>query len=155
MAAPHDVSSLAHRLLESHGLSPEWSFDFDHARTRFGQCDHRRRRITLSRHLCQVSDIEGVEQVILHEIAHALVGARAGHGQRWLQTARQIGYRGGRTHSTDTSHDTAPWLGTCPQGHEILRYRKPSRTVSCSACERTFNPNYVISWSRRDLSLLR
>lgn len=155
MAALHDVTSLAHRLLNDHGLSAEWSFDFDHAKTRFGQCDHRRRRITLSRHLCHASDMDAIEQVMLHEIAHALVGARAGHGQRWLQAARQIGYQGGRTHSTDTSHDHAPWLGTCPSGHEILRFRRPSRAVSCASCERTFNPNYLISWSRRELSPLR
>ena len=152
MVAHHWVLATARELFSTHGLGSSWSFGFDRAKTRFGQCDHRHQRITLSRHLCEVSDEDAVEQVLLHEIAHALVGARAGHGERWQKAAHAIGYRGGRTHTTDTSLDHAPWLGRCPRGHEVLRYRKPSRAVSCAQCEKRFNPDFVIAWSRRDLT---
>ena len=151
MASSTWVEQRAHELFALHRLDSRWSFSFDHAKTRFGQCDHRRLRITLSRYLCNQGSDDDVEQVLLHEIAHALVGARAGHGALWLAQARNLGYRGGRTHSADPASEHANWLGLCPNGHEVLRFRKPSRAMSCAKCEKRFNPDHIITWSKRAL----
>jgi hypothetical protein len=69
-----------------------------------------------------------------------------------LRIARSIGYRGQRTHSSPAATDHAKWLGLCPSGHEIIRFRKPSRPMSCAKCERRFNPTYLIVWTERTYS---
>ncbi len=145
------VHHRAETLLLQHKL-PDWSFAFDQAKTRFGQCDHRRRRITLSRYLSATGSNEEVEQVILHEIAHALAGSREGHGKTWLRIARSLGYRGGRTHSAQVPIEHAKWLGTCPAGHEVIRFRKPARKMSCAKCSRRFSDDYLIVWRQRAYS---
>jgi len=152
MATSFWVETRAAELFALHQLDSAWIFSWDGAKTRFGQCDHRRRRITLSKHLSAMGTEYEVEQVLLHEIAHALVGARAGHGPIWRHKAQSLGYQGGRTHTTDSSIDHAKWLGRCPKGHEVLRFRRPSRPMSCAKCERRFNPQHLISWSERALT---
>ena len=150
---PHTswVKQRAEILLLQHNLS-DWSFDFDHAKTRFGQCDHKRKHITLSRYLSAASSEDEVEQVILHEIAHALAGSKEGHGARWLTIARSIGYRGGRTHSAAVPVEHAKWRGICPAGHEVIRFRKPAKKMSCAKCSRRFSDQYLIVWRERSYS---
>lgn len=150
---PHTswVEQRAATLLRENNLHT-WSFGFDNAKTRFGQCDHRRQRITVSRHLSASNSEEDVEQVILHEIAHALAGSTEGHGRAWLVIARSLGYRGGRTHSAAVPTDTAKWRGRCPAGHEVIRFRKPQRKMSCAKCSARFSEAHVIAWTERSYS---
>ena len=85
-----DVLALARSLMATHGLE-DWELDLDRARRRAGQTDHARRRITLSRHLMRLYDEAEVRETILHEIAHARVGASHGHDAVWRAEARRIG----------------------------------------------------------------
>ena len=146
MAEQSWVEQEAQRLFVSHQLEGQWSFRFDRATTRLGQCDHRSRSISVSRYLTDKATPAEVTQVLLHEIAHALAGPRAAHGPRWKSIARQIGYLGGRTHTLEPAHDRAKWVGECPRGHEIVRFRRPGKPVSCAKCDRRFNTDYLISW---------
>lgn len=146
MAEQSWVEQEAQRLFVSHQLEGHWSFRFDRATTRLGQCDHRSRSISVSRYLTDKATPAEVTQVLLHEIAHALAGPRAAHGPRWRSIARQIGYVGGRTHTLEPAHDRAKWVGECPRGHEIVRFRRPGKPVSCAKCDRRFNTDYLISW---------
>jgi predicted SprT family Zn-dependent metalloprotease len=143
------VEKAAESLLATHGLLSEWRFEWDRAMTRFGQCDHRTKRITLSRHLCEKASDHDVEQVILHEIAHALAGSREGHGAKWRRIAAGIGYTGGRTHQQAPATERAKWLGRCPTGHEIIRFRKPAKPTSCAKCNPRFDRTHLIAWSVR------
>lgn len=144
----HDARARAEALMTQH-LGSEWTFVFDRARTRAGLCNWTAHRISVSRVLAEhMSDAE-FDQVVLHEIAHALAGHAAAHGPRWRQTARRIGYLGGRTHELPAARDLAIWVGTCPAGHEHGRYRRPTRAVSCSHCAPRFSRAHLISWRRR------
>lgn len=145
------VEQRATSLLRDNNL-PGWTFGFDNAKTRFGQCDHKLRRITVSRHLSRTNSEDDVEQVILHEIAHALAGPKEGHSRAWLAIARSLGYRGGRTHSAAVPTDTAKWRGRCPAGHEVIRFRKPQRKMSCAKCSQRFSEDHVITWTERSYS---
>lgn len=140
-----EVIDLAHRLFQQHGLV-NYSFGFDRAVRRAGQCDFRSRRITLSRHLVQNLDIDQVEQVLLHEIAHALVGQAAGHGPEWKQSARAIGYRFEKVDWAAMAQNTNRYVGSCPAGHEHVRMRKPSGPRSCRKCAGSFSFDHLISW---------
>jgi len=149
VTAPDVVRWRAEELIAAHLGHGTWTFAFDHAKTRAGQCDFGRHRITVSRHItARVSDAD-VEQVLLHEVAHALAGPRAGHGPTWRRTAAGIGYTGSRLYAGPVASELAPWVGTCPAGHEHFRYRTPTRPLACATCSRRFDPRNLITWERR------
>jgi predicted SprT family Zn-dependent metalloprotease len=144
------VRSRALALIGQHLGAGTWSFGFDNAKTRAGQCDFARRRITVSRHLAARFSDADVDQVLLHEVAHALVGARAGHGPKWRRRAAALGYTGSRLHDGPIASELAPWVGTCPAGHEHFRYRTPTRPAACAKCSRRYDPAHTITWRRRE-----
>ena len=59
--------------------APKYYFQFDNAKRRAGCCDYRRKRISLSGYFTEHNNKTEVMNTILHEVAHALAGARAGH----------------------------------------------------------------------------
>lgn len=139
------VRAMAQDLLQAHGLI-RYSFGFDRAVRRAGQCDYQNRRITLSRHFVNSTGIEQVQQVLLHEIAHALAGQEAGHGKAWKQVATDIGYRHEKLDGTEVAKSTAKYVGVCPGAHEHYRMRKPTRVLSCKLCAPTFSRRHLITW---------
>jgi len=126
-----------------------WSFGFDHAKRRAGLCNYTDKRITVSRYLAAKFDDDEVHQILLHEVAHAVAGSAAAHGPVWKRTARELGYVGGRTHDGEIAHELAPWLGTCPSGHEHAKFRRPTRDTSCAKCSRSFSREHLITWRKR------
>ncbi|MEY3972050.1 MAG: hypothetical protein RLY84_443 [Actinomycetota bacterium] len=137
--------ALAHELFIQHRLI-NYSFGFDRAINRAGQCDFRARRITVSRHLVENCTLHEVEQIILHEIAHALVGKDAGHGRIWRAKAREIGYKFQPTSWHLMANSSARWVGHCPAGHQHFRMRKPNSLLSCRHCANGWSDEHVIEW---------
>ena len=149
MTDADEVARLAAELFATHLAGGGWRFGLDNARRRAGACDYARRRITVSRHLVASAPLEEVRQVLLHEIAHALAGSGAAHGPHWKAVGRRIGYTGRRLHHRAIAEDQAPWVGSCPAGHEHYRFRRPSAPLSCGVCARRFSPAALITWRRR------
>ena len=89
-------------------LDASWSFGFDNAKRRAGLCDYTRKRISVSRYLAARYDDDTNHQTLLHEVAHAIAGASAGHGTKWKAVARDLGYVGGDRKSTrlNSSHQS-------------------------------------------------
>jgi hypothetical protein len=146
-----DVRRWADALLALH-LDSRWSFDFDNAKRRAGQCDYAKRRITVSRYLAARYDDDEIHQVLLHEVAHALAGHAAGHGPRWVATARRLGYEGQRLHDGESANELARWVGSCPAGHVHHRYRKPTAPLSCRLCGSGFSEARLITWRPREVT---
>ncbi len=140
------VSQLAQELFQRHGLV-NYSFGFDRAIRRAGLCNYSQKRITISRHLVEAGDLQVVEQVLLHEIAHALCGQAAGHGKIWRAKATELGYLHQRIDGTPLAKQVAKYRGVCPGGHEHYRSRKPARMLSCKLCAPSFSRRYLITWS--------
>lgn len=130
-----DVEKLAAKLFMSHGLKG-WSFKFDSAVKRFGLCNHSRKVISLSRHLVQLNAEPAVTNTLLHEIAHALVGAGHGHGKVWVNKAKSIGCYGQRCYSrSEVKTPELQYMLTCPQcGIVTTRARRPSASLACARC---------------------
>ena len=126
-----------------------WSFGFDNAKTRAGLCNYTDKRISVSKYLAARYEDDEIHQVLLHEVAHAIAGTRAGHGPKWKAVAKELGYEGKRLHDGEIANEFAPWVGTCPAGHLHYRYREPARTLSCGQCSKRFNPANAIRWERR------
>jgi len=130
-------------------LDPSWSFGFDSAKTRAGLCNYTKKRITVSRYLALRYADDEIHQVLLHEVAHALAGTRAGHGPSWKKVAAELGYEGKRLHDGAIANELAPWVGACPAGHIHYRYRKPTRALSCGKCAKRFDSANTIAWKQR------
>jgi predicted SprT family Zn-dependent metalloprotease len=148
MAELERVRRWADALIALH-LDPSWSFGFDHAKTRAGLCNYTAKRITVSRHLAARYEDDEIHQVLLHEVAHAIAGTRAGHGPRWKAVATDLGYEGTRLHGGAIAEELAPWVGTCPAGHLHYRYRRPTRPLACGRCSRRFDARNAIEWVKR------
>ena len=124
----NDARSLANRLLNEHGLSAKgWRFDFDNAR-RLGLCTYSTKTISISRHMAAAASIEDVEQTLLHEVAHALVGSGAGHGPLWKAKAASIGYLGKRTSKN-------PHVEAQKQGRAIDAPLEVGATIFTGSCD--------------------
>lgn len=149
-----DVTRLAEELLAAFLPGLGWTFGFDRAVRRAGVCRYDERRITISRHLAERAEEDEVRQVLLHEVAHALAGHRAGHGPRWRARAAAIGYTGSRLHDRPVAEDRANWIGTCPAGHEHRRFRRPARELACATCSPRFDAANVITWRRAEVQVL-
>ncbi|GAA4266328.1 SprT-like domain-containing protein [Frondihabitans peucedani] len=143
------VRQWADALIGLHLDPAVWSFAFDNAKTRAGLCDYTKHRITVSRHLAGRYDDDEIHQVLLHEIAHAIAGSKAGHGQRWRAVAGDLGYEGGRLHDGAIASELAPWVGRCPAGHEHYRYRTPAKPLACGRCARRYDAANLIAWTKR------
>ena len=144
-----EVAGLGRRLMDQHGLE-SWELAFDHARRRAGACHYTAQKITVSRHLMVLYDESSVADTLLHEIAHALAGPRAGHGPRWKATALRIGGSGTRLAGREEPRVPSPWVGVCSGGHEIDRFRLPRHEASCLRCSPTFDRRFLITWVRRE-----
>ena len=59
------------RLLDHFKLAGRWTFLFDRAIRRFGNCNYTKRQISLSAKLTLLNDEPVVRETLLHEIAHA------------------------------------------------------------------------------------
>jgi predicted SprT family Zn-dependent metalloprotease len=94
-----------------------------------------------------------VEQIILHEIAHGLVGVHEGHGRTWVKTARSLGYVGGRTIEIPEARISARWQGVCVRGHEVFRHRKPKYRAYCGTCANQ-GRRRELTWTDRGLGLI-
>lgn len=150
-------------LMNRHGLT-DWTLTLDRAKTRAGACRYRSRQISLSAHLTRLHSEAEVRDTILHEIAHALVGAKHGHDEVWRATAQRIGSSGARCSSPDAPSVPGAWQGRCPNGHTVSRHRAPTRVGICTQCdgpeherifrwthrgrEVTMHPNYLAELSR-------
>lgn len=92
------TEALAERLFMEHEMDG-WSLVWDNARTRGGLCRHSRKQISMSRYLVPQWTEEQVRDTLIHEISHALVGPRQGHGPVWARKMRELGARPDRCHT--------------------------------------------------------
>ena len=143
----HDVETLAARLIAEHraagNLRGSWSFGFDLATSRAGVCRYAERRIDLSVSYCLAATRAEIEDTVLHEIAHAIVGPRHNHDSVWKAKAREIGCAGERCHRVQ--HSTPKWIGECGCGQQWFRQtlqRRIMRNRVCAKCKG------AITWRR-------
>lgn len=141
-----DAFALAEDLLEHHGLR-DWSIRYDSAKRRAGVCRFADQIIGLSAPLTALHCEAEVRDTVLHEIAHALAGAKHGHDATWRAVAVRIGCTGERCVPSDAPTVEPAWLGTCPAGHTAGRHRRPERVMTCARCSRSFDITHLLSWT--------
>jgi predicted SprT family Zn-dependent metalloprotease len=142
---------MARDLMNQHGLT-DWHFSWDGARARFGCCNYTQKRITLSVHLVDLNTEERCRLTVLHEIAHALAGHKAGHGYEWRRICRAIGGNAQRCFTAaNTEAPKGSLKATCARcGHEHTRFRMPRGRTWCARCgiRPAHHPELVLRWYR-------
>lgn len=132
-----DLEAFAVDRMRAFGLLDRgWTFRFDRAKRRFGICRFARKEISLSRHLVELNDEAECRDTVLHEIAHAMAGPRAGHGPAWKRACLVVGARPERCfRSEDVAQPAARFRAVCPNcGMSRGFYRRPARRRACTAC---------------------
>lgn len=130
-----DASVMARRLMAEHGLGG-WTFRFNRAKRCLGLCVYGPKRIELSWHFVRRNDEAAVRDTVLHEIAHALAGPKAGHGPKWKAMCRRVGAKPERC-DREAAMPPGRWRATCPGcGQTFTRHRRPmsGRSYSCRRC---------------------
>jgi predicted SprT family Zn-dependent metalloprotease len=146
------AESMCRGLMTVH-LGPAWSFAWDRALRRFGQCRYDDRQITLSRHLVELNSEWAVRDTVLHEIAHALASRDAGHGAEWQRIATGLGARPRRVVDGTSVRLPAPaFVGECPGcGWRTRAHRR--RKLACRRCcdrynRGRFSSRFELAWMR-------
>jgi SprT-like family len=125
------------RLLMEHHRLVGWRFQWSRARTTFGLCMHGRKVITLSWRLAARNSLALCLDVALHEIAHALVGKRYGHGPVWRLVAQRIGAQGttcwnAGKWASEAVKVPGNWIAECPGcGRVYRKHRRPRKRYGC------------------------
>lgn len=143
-----ELEQYANALLREHNLH-DWTFGYDRATRRAGQCDYTRRRITVSRRLMQLYSPHEARDVVIHEVAHALAGKEAGHGPVWREVALRLGGTARARISPQAPRLPARWKGVCQCGITFERMRRPAPNIVCRACVNA-GAQGRISWSRTE-----
>ena len=91
------AEQLAKDLIQKYNL--DFNFKWIRSNNYCGRCSDKRKEIMLSKSITELNTEELVKDTILHEIAHALVGARHGHNFVWKMKATEIGCSPSRTAS--------------------------------------------------------
>lgn len=143
------AKELVARYQASGALPVGWSFGFDLAPARAGVCRYRERRVDLSVSYCQAATRSEIEDTILHEIAHAIVGPKHNHDAVWKAKAREIGCQGERCHRVQ--HSVPRWVGECGCGQQWFRQRLQRRMIRNRVCGKCLGE---IVWRRNTSAML-
>lgn len=128
-----EAKTLALDIMAQHGLAG-WSFSWDRAVKRYGQCRYSTQTLSFSAPLTAQREPADFRNTVLHEVAHALTPG-AGHGPRWRRQFLALGGDGRRT--SEGPSVEAPWTGV-HDGCSITfpRHRRPSAASYCPRCYR-------------------
>jgi predicted SprT family Zn-dependent metalloprotease len=130
------AETLARQLIAQHGLI-EWHFGWNRRKRALGLCRYRDRRIELSHHFVRANAEDHVRETILHEIAHALAGQRAGHGPAWKAVCVRVGCIPRACDGGGAVMPRGRWQARCNAcGKEYHRHRRPPRNARywCRKC---------------------
>jgi len=142
-----------------------WKFQFDRARRRLGICwwEHAGRRvrvISLSRFYAGWMGWSEMEDVVRHEVAHAIdfeTRGKSDHGPVWQAIACKVGADPTRLYEGPFVPDRgSKYVGICPSCEiEHPFYRRVIRIHACSVCCRAHNrgrfaPRYTLRILERE-----
>lgn len=71
-----------------------WKYEFGRGFKLAGLCVHHKRTLRISKYYLLDNDEYHVQDLILHEVAHALVGCAHGHDGVWRAKCKEIGCAG-------------------------------------------------------------
>lgn len=141
-----NVEMYANALITKFGLTG-WSFKFNYSQLTAGACFYSNKIIKLSAFMCITNTMETIEEILLHEIAHAIVGKEANHGKVWRDKYIAIGGNGKRLFY---GYAFAKFISTCSKcGLEYGFVKMPVKEKACSKCDVKLENINKNNWSVR------
>jgi predicted SprT family Zn-dependent metalloprotease len=138
-----EAVELARSLMSQHGLG-DWKLRVTKARWIYGSAIQEWKQLELSGPMIVVNDVDAITDVVLHEVAHGLVGQKAFHGPLWKAKALEIGARPLASYiGSGVVVIPYRWKGIAPCGHEFLAMQRTRR--SCGECA-----GDLIEWTRHE-----
>lgn len=159
----NEAENMARTLMDEHGLGRDWSFGFNKRKKAAGICIYTNwklvgrgavetGRIELSESWTSVHSRAEVTNTILHEIAHAKAGSKAGHGPQWQEMASQLGARPQAcfTGSDEEKEKVYPWKSECPEcGRTNYKAQAARRVSACGGCSNgKFQVRNILTWHK-------
>lgn len=127
-----------------------WRFNFDEAKKRLGCCNHNKKLITFSLPYVMINEVEHMEDTVLHEIAHALVGPFHQHDWMWRCKANMIGAIP-RACSSDPriKEPPGPYMMKCNcRTHYFHRHTVLKNRYTCIHCRKSCQPYVNMEYSK-------
>lgn len=124
----------ARDLLDDHGFK-HWRIEFSETKEMVAYCDYKNQRLVFSR--CYVGNpTTRWENVITHEVAHAIVGPGYGHGITWQRTHRFLGGDGERCQKgTTLAPEHFKWRVECSVDGSLLgRVHRRGKALARGVC---------------------
>lgn len=125
------VEQIASDKIAEH-LSSAWSFKFNSTKRAVGQCCYATCTIFVSRIYLEQLTEESLNDIIIHEIAHALAGHAAGHGAEWKAVCKQLGLENPASTITVIKAARGPWSAMCNKCNKpviIGRWRRSNLSM--------------------------
>lgn len=147
-----EFQTMARNLMRDNYLH-DWTFKWMTTKRLGGECNHTDKVLRFSVDWVRLNDEIFLRNLVTHEIAHALLGARHGHGPAWKRMHRSLGGDGMRCIDTASQPDAvAPagrYTGVCAAGHMFSAHRtlKNMWARGCSRCSKKWNPAHLITWT--------
>ena len=123
--------NLARSEMDKYGLC-DWKLELDYAKVRAGACHFTEKKISFSRHFLKNADQLNINDTILHEIAHALVGPKHGHNRVWKNMAKKIGCSAKRCHTLEFSE--YKWIRFCTNYCWEQKVHRRKLNLICKKC---------------------
>ena len=109
-----------------------WSMEINNrAKLRAGCCKSRSRTIEVTRWYMDQASWTEVEDTILHEVGHVLVGTHNGHNRRWVEACQSIGLKNPTRKCQVNSVPPYKYGIICPDCRMIIQrlYRRPRKNT--------------------------
>lgn len=90
MVDVREAHAFAFETFQQHNLT-DWKIRWNRHPRRAGLCQHDERTVTLSALAVERWTWPEVEELVVHELAHALLGPGAGHDRVWKAKVRSLG----------------------------------------------------------------
>ena len=123
--------NLARSEMDKYGLC-DWKLELDYAKVRAGACHFTEKKISFSRHFLKNADQLDINDTILHEIAHALIGPKHGHDRVWKNMAKKIGCSAKRCHTLEFSE--YKWIRFCTNYCWEQKVHRRKLNLICKKC---------------------
>ena len=123
--------NLARSKMDKYGLC-DWKLELDYAKVRAGACHFTEKKISFSRHFLKNADQLNINDTILHEIAHALVGPMHGHNRVWKNMAKKVGCSAKRCHTLEFSE--YKWIRFCTNYCWEQKVHRRKLNLICKKC---------------------
>jgi predicted SprT family Zn-dependent metalloprotease len=121
-----------------------WTLAWNRCLKSNGKCSHTKKIIYVSKYHIEFSSLDEFKNTILHEIAHALAGHKAGHGPEWVRIAKEIGCDGQRLCKVNPSKkeyiDKKTVNLICPCGYAHVKRLRVTRALLSKVCKKCKGP---------------